>query len=360
MIREKLVTTHKHRKSRMGKRYGFLKFFIKFLVLLVCIAGVVDTQEDDHVAIIYKINGTLQFRASAGDNWETAKQMAPLYNGNQLRTETGNKAIIVYNTGTRVLLNENTTIEIQAEVETAGGKPQVERTRLILGEIYNRAKGNYEVETPSSVASVRGTEFDVITGEETDTYVGIEGIIEIMNAFGSIVLEQLQMTTVARDGAPKEPTTITEDEAGAITEWTGEVEPTWRLNLVPEHGTEQQLGGVFTLSIQALKEGALDPNATFALTEFSSDSGTIEFSTNNGKTWSGEPPQITILNGMAVITCRITEEATVNITAKAEDAETALMSITSTRPKEKKILEMLFMNPDGGGERTLIWELEER
>jgi len=344
----------------MERRYGLLKVIIKFLVLLVCVSGVVDTQEQDHVAVIIRINGTLEFRADADENWVPAKQRDPLYNGYQLRTGTGDRAMIVYNTGTRVLLNENTTIEIQAEVETAGGKPQVERTRLILGEIFNRAKGNYEVETPSSVASVRGTEFDVITEEDQDTYVGIEGIIEIMNAFGSVLLEQLQMTTVARNEAPDEPETITEDEAENMTAWTAGVEPTWKLNLVPEHGTDQQMGGVFTLTIQAFKEGGLDPNATYALTEFSADSEAIEFSTDNGKTWSSTPPQVTILNGMAILTCRITEEATVNITAKADDAETAIMGINATQPKQQKTLEMLFTDPDGGGEKTLIWELEEK
>jgi len=344
----------------MERRYGLLKIVIQFLVLLVCVSGVVDTQEQDHVAIIIRINGTLEFREAAGEDWVTAKQRAPLYNGNQLRTGTGDRAMIAYNTGTRVLINENTTIEIQVEVEAAGGKPQVERTRLILGEIFNRAKGNYEVETPSSVASVRGTEFDVITEEGQDTYYGIGGIIEIMNAFGSVLLEQLQMTTVVKNEAPDEPTGITEDEAKKATAWTAGVEPTWKLNLVPEHGTEQQMGGVFSLAIQAIREGNLDPDATFALTEFSADSRAIEFSSDDGKIWSSNPPQVTILNGMANLLCRITDEATVNITAKADDSETAIMGITATKPKQKKTLEMLFTDPDGGGEKTIIWELEEK
>ena len=97
-----------------------------------------------------------------------------------------------------------------------------------------------------------------------------------------------------------------------------------------------QLAGVFTLTIQALREGVIDADATFALTEFTTDSSAIEFSTDNGKTWSSDPPQITLLNGQASLSARITQEATVNITASAEDAEAALLAITATQPKGKK------------------------
>ena len=360
MIKGKLITTHNYRKLVMERKCWLLKIIIQLLLLLTFISGAAYTQEQDQIAMIYKINGTLEYRESAGDDWVNAKPKSPLYNGNQLRTSTGNKAIVFYNTGTRVLINENTTIEIQAEVETAGGKPKVERTRLILGEIYNRAKGNYEVETPSSVASVRGTEFDVLTEDGTDTYVGYEGLIEIMNQFGSVLLRQLQMSTFGKGEAPGDPTDISQGEADKRRAWTEGVEPTWKLNIIPEGGTQQQLAGVFNLTIQALREGVIDADATFALTEFTTDSSAIEFSTDSGKTWSSDPPQITLLNGQASLSARITQEATVNITASAEDAEIASLEISATEPKGKKTLELIFTDPDGGGEKTMTWELEEK
>ncbi|MFC1560931.1 FecR domain-containing protein [Candidatus Latescibacterota bacterium] len=361
MIKGKLITTHNYRKLVMERKYWLLKIIIQLLLLFSFVSGTAYTQEQDQVAMIYRINGTLEYRESAADDWVNGKPKTPLYNGNQLRTGTGDKAIVFYNTGTRVLINENTTIEIQAEVETAGGKPTVERTRLILGEIYNRAKGNYEVETPSSVASVRGTEFDALTDGDTDTYVGYEGLIEIMNQFGSVLLRQLQMSTVGKGEAPGEPTDISQGDADKRREWIKGVTPTWKLNIIPEGGTNQQLAGVFTLTIQALKEGyVIDTDATFALTEFTTDSSAIEFSTDSGKTWSSDPPQITLLNGQASLSARITQEATVNITAGAEDAETALLAISATQPKGKKTLELMFTDPDGGGEKTMTWELEEK
>ncbi|MFC1489822.1 FecR domain-containing protein [Candidatus Latescibacterota bacterium] len=334
---------------------------IKLLLLFVLVSGVVYAQDDDQVAIIISMKGELEFRATSGDDWTAAENRSPLFNGNQLRTGTGVKAVVMYTgTGSRVLINENTSIEIQADIAQAGGKPEVERTRLILGEIYNKAKGNYEVETPSSVASVRGTEFNVLTQEGSDSYVGVEGIIEVMNAFGSIVLNQLQETTVVQNQAPTEPQPISRGEAERRTAWTDTVEPTWELNIIPEGGNSQDLEGVFSLTIQATKDGSIDSDATFALTEFISDSGAIEFSVDNGRTWIADPPAVTILGGQAMITARIIEEATVNISASAEDAASAKISISATQPKGLKTIELIFTNPDGSGEKTMTWDLEEK
>ena len=360
MSEEKMITTNNYRNVIMERRHWLLKIIIQVLLLFVFVSGTAFTQEQDQVAIIYKISGTLEYRKSAGDDWVRAKPQTPLYNGNQLRTGTGDKAMVYYNTGTRVLVNENTTIEIQAEIETAGGKPTVERTRLILGEIYNRARGNYEVETPSSVASVRGTEFDALTEGDTDTFVGYEGVVEIMNQFGSILLRQLQMTTVEKGAAPEDPTTITQREANKRRSWTEGVEPTWKLNIIPEGGTQQQIKGTFNLTIHALREGVIDTDATFSLTEFTIDSDAIEFSPDEGKTWISQIPEVILLNGQASLFARVNQEGTVNITASAEDSETASLQITITRPKEKKTLELRFTNPDGSGEKTMIWELEEK
>ncbi|MFC1561301.1 FecR domain-containing protein [Candidatus Latescibacterota bacterium] len=118
-------------------------------------------RELDVTAVVFRINGTLEFRRTSSDDWASAKVKDQLPNGYQLRTQTGDRAIIIYTSGTRVFINENTHIEIQADIARPGEIPSMERTKIIYGEISNRVKGDYEVETPSSVASVRDTEFNL-------------------------------------------------------------------------------------------------------------------------------------------------------------------------------------------------------
>ena len=185
-------------------------------VLILC-AAVVSAQGQEQVAFVLSINGKLEIRHTSTAEWIAAKTKDPLYNGSQLRTATGDKAIIIYPaSGSRVLVYENTTIEIHVEGTGAGAKPSVERTRLLVGEIYNQARGNYEVETPSSVASVRGTDFNVRSTPQLDTFVGVQGIIGIMNQFGSVILNQFQVTSVQPNQPPAQPTNLTPNETNLL------------------------------------------------------------------------------------------------------------------------------------------------
>ena len=351
--------TMKSRESDMNRMKRLLIMIIVLTAALL--AGNAGAQGTDQVAFILSINGTVESRQTANAEWITAKVKDPLFNGTQLRTGTGDKAIVIYpGSGSRVLVNENTTIEIHAEGAGNGAKPTVERTRLMVGEIYNQAHGNYQVETPSSVASVRGTAFDARSTPENDTFIGVEGVIEIMNQFGSVILNPLQMSMVQQNQAPGQPTNLTQDDTQRLVRWTEGVEPTWRLNMVPENGPDQNLNGTFLLSIFAYRDGVIDQNANFRLTEFTASSQGIGFSTDDGKTWTAAPPAVTLVNGQAALRCRVTQEGTVTLTAAAVDAETGTMNIAVSTPKERRVIELRFTDPDGSGERTMEWELEEK
>ena len=69
---------------------------------------------------------------------------------------------------------------------------------------------------------------------------------------------------------------------------------------------------------------------------------------------------MTLVNGQAQLQARPTAEGSVDITARAEEAEPAAVMITVSKVKEILIIELNFTDPDGSGERTLILELEEK
>jgi len=326
-------------------------------------------QEDGVVAMVIRINGTLEYRKSLSDDWQPAKVKQPLYNGYQIRTGLGNRAIIVYtSSGTRILVNENTELEIVAQAPPGKFKqPTTERTKLVLGEVYSKLKEKkrpgytYEVETPSSVASVRGTEFNAKYQEGEATFLSMLNVVEVMNQLGRVLLEQYQQTTVPEGQPPSEPQTLSKSDAEKQVKWTQEVEPIWKLNIVPQGGPRQAVGEPFILTVWAenIETKSLDTNASFSLSGFTASSDAVEFSTDNGKTWGG-PPSLTLTNGQAVMQVRGTSEGSVTITAEADDCEPGSLTLAIAKPKQKKTVELQFTDPDGSNERTLIIELEEK
>ena len=365
------LITYKNGTLTMNRNIRFVITSLLLLIFLACITNVASAQQQDEsvIAVVLRINGALEIRKSETDNWVPARVSQDLYNGNQLRTGIGNKAIILYTaSGTRVLVNENTEFEIMAQAPPGKfQKPTTERTKLLIGEIYSRLKEEtdpsytYEVETPSSVASVRGCEFDSQYANGIATFLVMLDAVEVMNQLGAVLLEQYQRTTVPDGQVPGEAETLSKSEAEKAIDWLEEVDPLWRLNMIPQGGTNQEIGVPFLLTIMALstETGSPDINASFVLTSLITDSEVLEFSTDNGKTWGGAP-NVFLANGQAVLMVRCNTEGTANITIGAEDSEPSSLSLVFATPKEKKTIQMNFANPDGTGEKNLIIEIEEK
>lgn len=352
----------------MNKRFLLWKIFLLLIAILVFLPGAVLPQGVTPVATIININGKADYRENDKADWKPAKVRDKLRQGYQFRTETGNKAVILYNaTGARVLVNENTQIEVQAQTAAAGGKPSMDRTKLLMGEIYSRVtKNNYEVETPSSVASVRGTlfdsKYDLDSGEAT--YLGMQGVVEVrdlMNKLGTVLLKQMQMTTVKKNEKPKDPVDVSKDDANKRTNWTKGVEPKWKLNMVPEGGTSHELKTTFTLSLYLMdtKTGTMDSGSSLDLGSFTASSDIIDFSTDKGKNWTATP-QVKITGGSASLLARVKSEGTVEITCSADNVEPGGSTITITKAKNKKTIEINLADPDGKNPKTLQLELEEK
>ncbi|MBN1293979.1 MAG: FecR domain-containing protein [Candidatus Latescibacteria bacterium] len=340
--------------------------FVMIVILSNAVSDVIAQDKEVVVAMVERINGSLDFRENSESDWKKAKVKEALYNGYQLRTQTGDKAVIMYMaSGSRVLINENTELEVQAQKKSAGTKPTGERTKLMIGEIYSKVRkgNNFDVETPTSVASVRGTEFDSIFEDGEATFVVVDQVVEVMNQLGSVLLAQLQTISVGTGDTPSEGDVknMTKDDVGKVVSWTDGVEPTWKLNMVPEKGTTQEIGTSFALTIWAQdpETGSIDANATLALSAFEVSPDILEFSADNGRTWTNAP-QVTLTNGTARLLARPTAEGSVSISIQAPNTEPASVSITVNKVKEKMIIELIYTKPDGSGEKTIRLELEEK
>jgi len=224
---------------------------------------------------------------------------------------------------------------------------------------------NYEVETPTSVASVRGTEFNANFSQEGEAsyLVYDNSMVEVMNQLGSVLLRQLQTVSIKAGDTPTDDKvkTLTQNQANNAVNWTNRVAPTWKLNISPEGGGAQEMGKQFVLTIWAQDPAtsSIDANATFALTGFEVSGDVLEFSTDNGKTWTNAP-RVTLSNGQARVFARAIGEGSCDITVTAENAEPSTIQITIAKAKQKIKIELKFTRPDGTGERTITLDLEEK
>ncbi|HPG83599.1 MAG TPA: FecR family protein [bacterium] len=169
----------------------------------------------EEVAFVLKVTGEAQVK-SAKTDWTALKKGARLHNQDQIRTGPNTLVAIVF-------LDDKTMMKIRSDSEvrietTKGEKGLHKRVLMEMGQMWSKVvpgRGGFQLETPSSVAAVKGTEFYGLIDENGETVIiGIEGIIQLYNQLGSVLVKAGETGRAAKKGEPQVgPSTEYEDWA---------------------------------------------------------------------------------------------------------------------------------------------------
>ena len=156
------------------------------------------------IALMLKKVGKVDVARKNGDKWLHAQKGMRLDSGNIIRTGDKSLAALIFSDDKSLL-----KIRANSRVTLRGKRKQASISKSIflkLGELWTRVtKGNpFRVETPSGVAAVKGTEFYVSVDEFGNMIVYcIEGVIELINRFGSVELHAGERGTANPNSAPQ-------------------------------------------------------------------------------------------------------------------------------------------------------------
>ena len=316
------------------------------------------TDDETPIVLVININGALLFREPDGE-WKKAALKEKLYEGYELKTGPVDKAIILYSiSGSRVLVNSNTEMVVHSE--KVDGKEKG-RVNVFIGEVRGKVtKGRqFDVETPSSVASVRGTDFNIDVLENGDSnLLVLEGLVSLRNQFGEVLAERYTRTKATQTSAPTEPEPVKPSEIKKKVKWSEEIETSYEIKLIPGGSAEKSVGDIFNLDIRVLdaKSGVLDNDASLTIQSLSGSPEGLVLSTD-GASWS-QDIQVSITSGKATVQVRIEEEGDFSINASAADCSPAQITLAASIAKEKKNIDLQYQNEDGDT-KSIIIEIEE-
>ena len=151
-----------------------------FIILLVCIATI-NLFSQENVAISLKVDGKVEL--TRGDEVSRTKTGDTYINNDQLESSENSYAAIKFIDGSSVVkLFPNSILTIQTEKKN---KKMNKKSYLHAGNLWSKVlkkTGSFEIETPTTVVSVKGTDFLL---EVTDTGVTrlftFEGQVRITN-----------------------------------------------------------------------------------------------------------------------------------------------------------------------------------
>lgn len=173
------------------------------LAVLAAIPASTQAKQGKDIALLLKVRGEVSINRGANGSWEAAKKGMRLHSGNVIRTGDNSLAAIVFTDDKSLIkVRENSELTIRGKREARSVRKSI---FMRLGELWARVTGgsNFQVETPSGVAAVKGTEF-YVTMDATGNMVVfcLEGLIELMNRLGRVNLNPGDRGEVLRDQLP--------------------------------------------------------------------------------------------------------------------------------------------------------------
>jgi hypothetical protein len=150
------------------------------------------------------------------------KGNVPLYEGDVLKTDSSSQALIEFQEGIQVALNEATSFKLLSRWEK--DKPITRFLRLAQGEVWAKTAGGpkrFEVETPVATASVKETEFNLKVQDDGQSILTvIEGVVQFGTPFGTC---PIKTDTISYGVRGKKCTKPAATEAKTAKSWTDAV-----------------------------------------------------------------------------------------------------------------------------------------
>ena len=169
---------------------------------------------------IVEMTGVVEVFPKDGTEWEAAEEGMSLGEGDTIRSGPDSKAVAVFAGKLIMAVEQETEVDLE-KLQQSPKKGTNIRLKLNNGQIWNdigrlRSKrSKFYVETPQAVTGVRGTVFTVQVAPDNTTKVAVvKGSVDVRTR-GMMVtpvrLRENDMTEVAENQPPAEPTAISEE-----------------------------------------------------------------------------------------------------------------------------------------------------
>jgi len=133
--------------------------------------------KEDRLGHITSCSGDVQVKRAKETVWKKAEINMPVYFGDSIRTREGGEGAITFIDKSLLKIHSNTRITLNAIVSPVEKKNSV---LLFFGRIWNKVsrevlrRRGFEVQTPTAVCGVRGTEFGTASYEDGTMIVRVD------------------------------------------------------------------------------------------------------------------------------------------------------------------------------------------
>ena len=273
------------------------------------------------VAAISTMKGLVMVKPAGSRKYIPAYKGQMLKNGEWLKTSDGVFVAIVFLDGSNIKIQQQTEVKITSYRMTA--KELKTNLDMSKGQAWSDVAeqgsgGEFKITTPTAVASVKGTEFDLEYDSENDetTLIVVEGQITFAGALGEIIANAMQSSK--NGGAPID---IKPED---IPSWQKSTDPKYAFKLKPDKKGKQKVEEIIKVNIQILNAKSKIFNDSFqGAVTITSQNSDLKLSAD-GSSWSSSS-DVRINRGRGVVQVKSSKQGRAEIIVSADDTESKLI-----------------------------------
>ena len=154
------------------------KIYLYFICLLSLSFGLADK-----IAIATKVKGVVEIAPAKINKFKTLTPGTVLSDGDKIRTGSkGFTAIIFIDDKSTLKVKENSELVVGGQKSDARISKKINIDVGTIRATINKQNADFVIQTPTSVASVKGTDFWLLSDPETgDQVMGLEGVVGLTN-----------------------------------------------------------------------------------------------------------------------------------------------------------------------------------
>ena len=160
--------------------------------------------DNKDIALVLKTKGTVGVKSPAKRGYVRAKRGNRLDDGEIIKTGKNSLAALVFTDDkSQIKIRSNSSVTIRGKREKKG---IVKRLTLSFGQIWanvTRQKTEMRIETPSGVATVKGTIFNCLFRDNNFFVYCQEGLLQVANQFGTMPVGANQLVQLTLTSAPQ-------------------------------------------------------------------------------------------------------------------------------------------------------------
>ena len=303
----------------------------RFLCVCICCSFVFSANAKV-VAAISTLKGLVMVKPVGSRKYIPAYKGQMLKNGEWVKTKEGVFVAIVFLDGSNIKIQQKTEVKITSYRMTA--KDLKTNLEMSKGQAWSDvaeqgAGGEFTITTPTAVASVKGTEFDLeydIEKGET-TLIVIDGEVEFAGELGTILAGAMESS---KDGGAI--LKLTQDD---LPIWQNKTDPGITFKLKPDKLGKQQTGKIIKVGIQVLNAKSKAFKNSFSGTATVNSQSSELMVSADGSSWSSSV-DVSINGGRGVVQVKSSLQGKSEIIVNSENAESKIIGFEYYQTKTQK------------------------